>query len=319
MTALVERVLVLLALAPLAGSLLLVLLHRPAARQRRVLLLLVGAASLLALVTAGALVLALVDGGPTRATGAAALVRLAALAALGGFLTDLVDRRVRGWRPVLAVVLAVLLGSSVLAALDDPGSAGETLLRHGTLVAGCVLAGLCLAVLVVVVPSDTAPAARGLLRPLGLGTAGSAAVLVGLGTAAVTAGAGPSAAARAVCGCAVLLAAATLLVTGRAAARTRGPAQVPPVALAERLATVPRPAARTAPTPPAGPPPAPGTARAVPVYRGPRPADHLLEPQDADEVVVLPDTEAARGADRRVPDEVRLDAADEVARRREDS
>lgn len=321
MTAVVERALVLVALAPLAGALLLVLLHRPAARQRRVLLLLVGGAGALALVTAGALVLALVGGGPTRAAGAAALVRLAALAALGGFLTDLVDRRVPGWRPVLAVALAVLLGSAVLVAADDAGPVADALLREGTLVAGCVLAGLCVAVLTVVVPRDTAPAAPGLLRPLGLGTAAAAAVLAGLGTAAATAGAAPPAATRLVCGVAVLLAATTLVVTGRAAARTRGPAQVPAVALAARLAaTAPR-----RPAPPAAPgtaaPTAPGdprTGRAVPVYRGPRPADHLLEPEDADQVVVLPDTDAARGAGGRLPDEVRLDGPDEVARRREE-
>lgn len=315
MTAVVERALVLVALAPLAGALLLVLLHRPAARQRRVLLLLVGGAGALALVTAGALVLALVGGGPTRAAGAAALVRLAALAALGGFLTDLVDRRVRGWRPVLAVALAVLLGSAVLVAVDDTGPVADALLREGTLVAGCVLAGLCIAVLTVVVPRDTAPAAPGLLRPLGLCTAGAGTVLVGLGTAAATAGAAPPASTRLVCGVAVLLAAATLVVTGRAAARTRGPAQVPPVELAARLAaTAPRrPARPAAPTAPDGP----RTGRAVPVYRGPRPADHLLEPEGADQVVVLPDTDAARGADGRVPDEVRLDAADEVTRREE--
>lgn len=305
MTPVVERVLVLLALAPLAGAVLLVLLHRPAARQRRVVLLLVGACGLLALVTVGALVLALVEGGPTRAAGTAALVRLAALAALGGFLTDLVDRRVRGWRPALAAVLVVLLGSSALAVLDAPGPAGRALLGEGTLVAGCVLAGLCLAALTVVVPRDTAPAAPGLLRPLGTGTAGTAAVLVGLGTAAVAAGAGVPAATRVVCGCAVLLAAATLLVTGRAAARTGGRAQVPPAGRPAAAGPSPRPA----PRPEAGGPGAPIAQPAVPVYRGPRPADHLLEP---DRVVVLPDTDAAR--DGRPPDEVPLTDEEGVRR-----
>ena len=89
--------------AALLGALLLCVVTGRAARMRRVVVLVALSTGALALLTLAGLALTTSGGEPARAATASALVRLAALAALGGFLTDLVDRQARGWRVALGV------------------------------------------------------------------------------------------------------------------------------------------------------------------------------------------------------------------------
>ncbi len=123
----------------LAGTLMFWVLVWPSgSRQRRLVLLALGGSLLVFLATvAEPLLRLMLDGDPASALppveGTALIVRVALLACLAGFFTDLLNGPIVGWRRV-AVVAVVLILTATLVVPTGLGS--EALERVGSAVAG---------------------------------------------------------------------------------------------------------------------------------------------------------------------------------------
>ena len=304
----------------LSGALAVLLFVWPAAvRQRRLALVALGGSTLLAVVTAGWLVarVALPTDLP-RVEGAAAILRLAVLAAVGGYFTDLLDGPVRGGRRAGAFVAGLALTGTMLAgaAGGRPAQAAPAFTGDLFVAVAAAVLGACVVLLTVVLSGD----ARDEVPYVRARTAHTARTA--LGSTALVAAVHAIAAARSPWGFSgvmavlevllVVVVVAAVLVLGRVLrgversappARVRVPAAAGATGqpVADRATEpVAEPVAELAAQPAAQPwsEPSPVQRRpALEVYEGPRrlvaAPDHEPVETDVPGVVVLPDTAAA--------------------------
>ncbi len=297
----------------LGGALAVLLVLWPeGVRQRRLALVAIAGSTLTALATSVWLGAHLLLGDLPRVEGAAAILRLAVLAAVGGFLTDLLDAPVRGRRRTAAFVAALALTGTMLAgAAGGRPAEGAPVFTGDVFVAITALVlGVCLVLACVVLPGDAAhdvPHLR--VRVVRSGPAALGAVALAGAVHAIAAARSPWGFPGAV----AVLDALLLVVTAAAVLGVHRVLRRADGGAATAAATVPAVATATTETVvrPWFEPVDVDRRPAVALYEGPRPvpddelrADVPDEPAPA-QVVVLPDTDAARAQDPVPHEEVR--------------
>ncbi len=143
--------------AGLGGAFAVLLLWPQGARQRRLALVALAGSSVLVLATVAWLLLRLtVPDGVPRVEGTSAIVRLAVLAAVGGFFTDLLDGPTRGRRRAAVALCVGALTATMLAGAVGgvPGQVGTSLTGDVYVALAVLVLGGCAALVAVVRPGD---------------------------------------------------------------------------------------------------------------------------------------------------------------------
>jgi len=279
----------------LAGALVVLLVVWPeGVRQRRLALVALGGSTLVALAVLGWFAARLALGADPvlpRVEGAAAITRLAVLAAVGGFFTDLLDGPVRGRRRSATAVAVLALTATVLAvaAGGRPGQGAAELTGDVLVATVAVVCGVCVVLAAVVLPGDARPDLPHLrARVAQTAPAGLWAVALAGAVHAIAVARSPS---PVLDPPAVLL---VLLLLTAALAAVLGLRRLLRTAVLRVASATAEPEAEAAPEQAVRwfPPVEVERRPAIEVYEGPR-RSRAAEPPP---VVVLPDTAAAREA-----------------------